>query len=114
MFTLDSRKLAPPGCPRGRGVSKWYTSNGVFTVPDTDAYTDKMGLQPNCICVGVCVCAGQYEHFHTILYNIFLSVSVSHCLGVGQYEHSTSTTYDLKAKDNYFSCIVNRRLLIRT
>ena len=39
----------------------------VFTMPDTDTDTD--------ICVSVCV--GQYEHFHTILYNPFLSVSVS-------------------------------------
>ena len=54
-------------------------SNGVFTLLDTDmdtnTITDKMGLQPNCICVGVCV--RWYEHFHTILYNPFLSVSVS-------------------------------------
>ena len=53
---------------------------GVFTLPDTD--TDKMGLQPNCICVGVCVCisVGQYEHFHTILYNpSFIGVGVEQC-----------------------------------
>ena len=54
---------------------------GVFTLPDTNTDTDKMGLQPNCICVsvgvGVCVSVGQCEHLHTILYNPFLSVSVS-------------------------------------
>ena len=56
---------------------------GVFTVPDTD--NDKMGLQPNYICV--CVCVGQYEHFHTILYNPFF-IGVVVCVGVWQCEHS--------------------------
>ena len=66
-------------------------NNGVFTMPDTDTDTntdtdtDKMGLQPNCICVSVCVfiSVGQYEHFHTILYNPFF-IGV----GVGQCEHT--------------------------
>ena len=59
----------------------------VFTLPntdtDTDTNTDKMGLQPSCICVSVCV--GQYEHFHSILYNSF---SIGVCVCVGQCEHS--------------------------
>ena len=54
--------------------------NGVFTLPDTDTNTDKMGLQPNCICVGVCISVGQYEHLHTILHNpFFIGVSVGQC-----------------------------------
>ena len=36
-----------------------------------DPDTDKMGLQLNDICVSVCVCVGQYEHFPTILYKSF-------------------------------------------
>ena len=55
----------------------------VFTLLDTD--TDKMGLQPNCICIGVC--AGQCEHFHAILYNQFFN---GVCVGVGQCEHSNT------------------------
>ena len=60
---------------------------GVFTLPDTDTDTDKMGLQPICTCVGVCVCVGQYEHLHTILYNPFF---IGVCVGVGQCKHSIS------------------------
>ena len=39
--------------------------NGVFALPDTDTDTNKMGLQPIYICVGVSVCVGvgQCEQF---------------------------------------------------
>ena len=56
-------------------------STGVFILPDTNTDTDnntdtdKICLQPNYICSSVGVC--QCEHLHTILYNPFLSVSVS-------------------------------------
>ena len=40
-------------------VSAVQASYGVFTLADTD--TKKMGLQPICICVGVCVI--QSEQF---------------------------------------------------
>ena len=44
--------------------SEMLRFNGVFTLPDTDIDndTEKICLQPNCICVGVGVCAGQCEH----------------------------------------------------
>ena len=64
-----------------RIISLYFSIYGVFTLADTDTGTDtdtdtdKMGLQPICICVGVvvgaCVCVGQYEHLHTILFNPF-------------------------------------------
>ena len=40
--------------------------NGVFTLvdTDTDTETDKIGLQPICICDGVC--GGQSEQFCTL------------------------------------------------
>ena len=50
----------------------------VFTLADTD----KMGLQPNCTCVGVCVSVGQREHLNTF----FIGLCVGAC--VGQCEHS--------------------------
>ena len=61
--------------------------NHVLTLPNTDtdnnADTDKMGLQPNCICVsvGVSVGVGQCEPLHTILYNPFLPAATK--LGQG-------------------------------
>ena len=61
---------------------------GVFTLSDTN--TNKMGLQPNCTCVGgrvgVCVSVGQREHLNTF----FIGVCVGTC--VGQCEHSTNWT----------------------
>ena len=60
---------------------------GVFTLADTDTNTntDKMGG----VGVSDCVCVGQYEHLHTILYNPFF-IGV----GVGQCEHSINPVVD--------------------
>ena len=41
-----------------------YVSYGVFTMADTN--TDKMSLQPICICIGVGVCVGFGQCEHTM------------------------------------------------
>ena len=57
---------------------------GVFRLADTD----KMGLQPNCTCVGVCVRVGQRERLNTFFIGVSVLVPASDSVNTPLFRQS--------------------------